>query len=380
MKVLQEIANSVDPMITFTFDTPCSNKKMPALDIMVSVNEDMGNRIDYEFFEKPTKKPRVILADSAINTAAKRTILTQECLRRLRNTKVELGEKCRNRHLNNFMVKLKNSGYNEKFRLEILDSALKAFEKMLEEDRKGIKPLYRTREWNKEEREAMKKDKKHNWYNNEKKTKIKYKSVLFVPPTPGGVLTKELKKREAEINRFESNRIKIVEKGGENIESILSKKDPFRKESCSKDFCPICKSCKNSEKIKNLCNTNNVGYRWICNTCKERNVTKVYEGETSRSARLRGLEHVSSYKKKHEDSVLYKHKQLEHAYEDVDYSMEITGVFKDALTRQADEAVRIYSRKNEELLNSKSEFNHPSIARIVVEKRKMYQKRISPGV
>ena len=353
---------------------------MPALDIMVSVNEDMENRIDYEFFEKPTKNPRVILADSAINSTAKRTILTQECLRRLRNTKVELGEYCRNMHLNNFMVKLKNSGYNEKFRLEILDSALKAFEKMLEEDKMGIKPLFRPRDWKKEERDAMKKDKKLNWYNNEKKTKMKYKSVLFVPSTPGGVLTKQLKKREAEINRFESNRIKIVEKGGENIESILSKKDPFRKKSCLKDLCPICKSCKNPEKINIVCNTNNVGYQWICNTCEERNITKVYEGETSRSARLRGLEHLSSYKQKHDDSVLYKHKELEHADEDVEYSMKITGVFKDALTRQADEAVRIFSRKNHELLNSKSEFNHPSIARIVVEKKKKFQKQISPGV
>ena len=189
-----------------------------------------------------------------------------------------------------------------------------------------------------------------------------------------------MKKREAEINRFESNRIKIVEKSGENIESILSKKDPFRKEPCSKDFCPICKNCKNQEKINILCNTNNVGYQWICNTCKERKVTKVYEGETSRSARLRGLEHLASYKQKHDDSVLYKHKQLEHADEDVEYSMEITGVFKDALTRQADEAVRIFSRKNDELLNSKSEFNHPPIARIVVEKKKRCLKQISPGV
>ena len=50
--------------------------------------------------------------------------------------------------------------------------------------------------------------------------------------------------------------------------------------------------------------------------------------------------------------------------------MEITGVFKDALTRQAEEAVRIKTRNNEELLNSKSEFNHPPMARIVVQKQK----------
>ena len=61
--------------------------------------------------------------------------------------------------------------------------------------------------------------------------------------------------------------------------------------------------------------------------------------------------------------------------------MEITGAFKDALTRQADEAVRIHSRGNEELLNSKSEFNHPPIARIIVEKKKKYDyKRVSPGL
>ena len=45
------------------------------------------------------------------------------------NTKVELGDNCKNEHLNNFMVKLKNSGYNVKYRREISDSATKAFEK-----------------------------------------------------------------------------------------------------------------------------------------------------------------------------------------------------------------------------------------------------------
>ena len=65
---------------------------------------------------------------------------------------------------------------------------------------------------------------------------------------------------------------------------------------------------------------------------------------------------------------------LEHENEDVDFVMEITGVFRDALTRQADEAVRIHARKNEELMNSKSEFNHPPIARVVVQKTNKYKK------
>ena len=54
----------------------------------------------------------------------------------------------------------------------------------------------------------------------------------------------------------------------------------------------------------------------------------VYEGETSRSARLRGIEHLQSYKSKRNDSVLYKHKMLEHEDEEVKFKLEITGVFR----------------------------------------------------
>ena len=376
--------NSVDNMITFTHDTSCNypDKKMPALDIKVNVNQEMKNRIDYEFYEKPTKNPRVLLASSAISSASKRTILTQECLRRMRNTKVELGEQCLNKHLNDFMVKLKNSGYNEKYRKEILDSACKGFQKMLEDDIKGVKPLFRNRAWNKDEREENKRKRKLNWYKNSKDPKINYKSVLFVPPTPGGALARELKNREQEINRFSQERIKIIEKSGQNVECILVKKDPFQKDNCSEEQCPI---CKNPDKKANVfCNTNNVGYRWSCNTCRNREKMKVYEGETSRSARLRGKEHVDAYRRKNSDSVLYKHKLVEHENENVDFVMEITGVFRDALTRQADEAVRIQARKNEELMNSKSEFNHPPIARVVVQKThkqiKGTKKLVSPGL
>ena len=79
------------------------------------------------------------------------------------------------------------------------------------------------------------------------------------------------------------------------------------------------------------------------------------------------MEHINSYKSKQPKSVLFKHKTLEHVDESVEFGLEITGVFKDALTRQANEAIRIYKRNGSELLNSKSEFCHPPTARVVVE-------------
>ena len=67
---------------------------------------------------------------------------------------------------------------------------------------------------------------------------------------------------------------------------------------------------------------------------------------------------------------MYKHKMMDHEEENVEFDLEITGVFKDALSRQANESVRIYSRQSSEILNSKSEFHHPPTARVVVERKK----------
>ena len=337
-----------------------------------------NNRIDFEFFKKPTKNPRVILASSALSWSQKRTILTQECLRRLRNTKLELGPEVQKMHLDKYMLKLKNSGYNNKFRQEILDSGLKAYQKMLDDDKNGVKPLYRNRNWNSEERKNMKSKKKVNWWNSEK-SKLQYKSVLFVTPTPGGLLARELQKREEELNKNTKERIRIVEKGGLKIKDILGSKNPFKKSNCIQKTCPLCTKSESvdiqTEEVKIPCSTNNVGYRWLCLTCKERDIVKVYEGETGRSARLRGGEHLKDLEKKREKSVLYKHKISDHPTENVKFKMEITKKFKDALTRQANEAVRIHSRPGHQTLNSKSEFNHPPLNRVVVEKKKKFSLR-----
>ena len=136
------------------------------------------------------------------------------------------------------MLKLKNSGYKYKFRKEILDSGLKAYAKMIEDDKTNVKPLYRSRDWNSEERQLLKAKKKFNWWNSSK-SEIQYKSVLFVTPTPGGLLAKELREREAELNKNSTERIKIEEKGGLKIKDILGSKNPFKKPKCVQQTCPL---------------------------------------------------------------------------------------------------------------------------------------------
>ena len=79
MEIVHKIANSINPMIKLTVETPCNlkKKKLPVLDVMVNINVEENNRIDFEFFEKPTKNPKVILANSALSFCKKRTILTK---------------------------------------------------------------------------------------------------------------------------------------------------------------------------------------------------------------------------------------------------------------------------------------------------------------
>jgi hypothetical protein len=374
MEIIVEVAQSIDGMIKFTYDIPENYKegKLPVLDVTVNINKLEGNRIDFEFYQKPTRNKRVILEDAAIPPNQKRTILTQECLRRLRNTKLELGEEIRTKHLNNFMLNLKNSGYGAKYRTEILDSALTAYEKIVSDDKAGRKPLYRSRDYDKEERENRKNMRKLNWYKSGPND-IEYKSILFVPVTKGGKLAKELKKREQEVNRNCDERIKIVEGGGIQIKNMLVNKDPFPNEVCEMKKCVLCKT--NSKKFKIPCTTNNVGYRLICETCEDKGTLKVYEGETARSARTRGAEHMSQFKNGRGDSAMFKHRSNDHDGEEIKFRMEITDKFRDPLTRQANEAVRISKLKKHELLNSKNEFNHPPIARISVERKKKFTKQ-----
>ena len=138
---------------------------------------------------------------------------------------------------------------------------------MLEEDKNGTKPLYRNRAWNRDERLKSKENKGNKWYKNNTKPNKSYKTVLFVPPTPGSGLLKEMRNREKELNRFNKERIQFIEKGSTKIEKLLTKKNPFKEEKCKDKLCPLCNGSFGELKI--ACNTNNMGYRWICRTCEK---------------------------------------------------------------------------------------------------------------
>ena len=115
----------------------------------------------FEFYSKPMASQLVMVEASAAPLSQKRTVLTQEGIRRLLNCSEELPWAQKAEHLSKYMQKLRNSGYSSKFRSEILLSALSGFEKIKEAAKSGIRPVYRKRCWNKKERLAKKVTKKN---------------------------------------------------------------------------------------------------------------------------------------------------------------------------------------------------------------------------
>ena len=64
------------------------------------------------------------------------------------------------KHLDNYMQLLKNSGYSETFRAEILKSGLKGYNLILQAERESVRPVYRPKGWKESARWLEKKTKK----------------------------------------------------------------------------------------------------------------------------------------------------------------------------------------------------------------------------
>ena len=77
---------------------------------------------------------------------------------------------------------------------------------------------------------------------------------MFVEPTPGGTLLKQLKSVEEKYLISNDKTIKCLEKSGIKIIDGIRVADPFRENYVDKD----CMACKEANKFKN-CRKTNIG-------------------------------------------------------------------------------------------------------------------------
>ena len=102
----------------------------------------------------------------------------------------------------------------------------------------------------------------------------------------------------------------------------------------------------------------------------------VYVGESARSLYERSKEHISDREAKKEDSHQIKHWILCHPElpEPPAFRFKIIKRFKDPMSRQLSEAVRIELRGNG-ILNSKGEYNRCRVPRLRVDMTEWQQKQ-----
>ena len=200
---------------------------------------------------------------------------------------------------------MKNSGYPAKFRGEVLQAGVSGYDKILEADRNGTKPVYRSLEWRLSTQglEDQKKRKQKRWLGAD------YKSYIFVPPTPGSKLRIQMQEKEREMRAGgrEKYAIKVIESAGNTLERMLVKTDPFDGNQCEDENCLVNKDGEN----KINCRKNNVGYKIECRICQSAGCSTRYFGETGKNVHCRCKEHVSKFNSKQDrikmESAFIKH-------------------------------------------------------------------------
>ena len=158
---MTDINNSVMPgIIVMVYDVPSrnTNKKMPILDMEVWTDAD-GN-IMFQHHEKPTSSKTVMHGKSSQSIKCRRYGV--DCLTVLQYPMLDW-KICVAPVLSSYMARMMYCGYPEKYRRDTLTRALRIYDKMIEDENNGTRPLYRPKHWNIIDRRNEKQKKKYEW-------------------------------------------------------------------------------------------------------------------------------------------------------------------------------------------------------------------------
>ena len=206
-------------------------------------------------------------------------------------------------------------------------------------------------------------------------------TVVFVPSTRGSTLVRSLKEEEDRMEEITGFRIKFQEAGGSILANAFNT-NLGSGQPCGRTGCPPCEDSGG----KTDCKARNIVYESVCKLCnpetsreeadddvaqpsgrKEHPREGVYIGESSRSLHERASEHVRDAGAFSAKSHIVKHWMTTHPSlpEPPKMVFEIKGRFKDCLSRQITEALKI-SWSKDIILNSKAEYSHNSVSRLSV--------------
>ena len=330
MVEVRKMADSICTMIQFEEDYASKNddQLLKILEFKVCVKREEQNgllkpKINYSHYYKPVSNWQLMHAKSAMPASVKRTTLTQEGLRILRNTKLEIPWSEKAEMLSDFSARLRYSGYNQRFRQEVIESVLVGWDKMVKEQEEGRRPINRPREWQADQRRMDKKRKKYSWYK-----AGGFSTVIFCPYTPNGELAKRWREIEARGAETRGWRFKVVEQAGRQVRSLLGR-NPWAGQ-CEDPKCFI-----HTTGGKGNCSRPGCTYKVQCLACEQQGPDTVpadeeqdgsrpgqgevgvpclalYHGQSGYSGKTRGLDHEQDKRAKRQTNAMVRHNTLYH--------------------------------------------------------------------
>ena len=397
---------------------------LPTLDIQIRVEK--GNRVSYQYFEKPTTTNVTVQKRTALEENTKNQILANELMRRLGNTDREQNRRVKSTVIDQFATKLLTSGYSLNQTRRITLNGVRGWEKRRTRALQERSRLFRTAGESRNTRIKKRTIGKTSWFKkrrnkkaenkswesnydkevtgenkkytkskaeerNENKKDLRTVSVLFVENTKDNILAKMMREVVERIQGIMGYRVKVVERGGTPLKMMFPLTQIGEGKECGREDCVTCTQESRGEKLP-PCKKRSVLYENICLKCNpgvgEKNhklnppeyPPSVYVGESSRSLYERGLEHWKGFKNEAEDSHIFKHHTLHHGGEGTPaFHLRPIKFTNTALSRQLSEAVRIERVGEERLLNSKAEYNRCKVSRLTLGEEDKPKKSLENG-
>ena len=311
--------------------------------------------------------------------------------------------------INNFSQKLVNSGHQLKTARDIITNGLKGYIRKVNKCKDMGVPLHRSALQSAQSRRTKKLLARSNWFRNEQEedcnevekeyrearppthsgvgrgkngkqagAKLITSTVMFVEFSRGGSLQKHMKEVLDRLAPMLGFKVRVTEKGGSSLGTLLSNKNLWRGEPCGR---PKCRTCQQPDEKKEPCKAKNIVYESECTLCNEPGSRKLkdreglrerkeqaslYVGETARSIAERAGEHWEGALGGKEENHMLEHLAAAHRDEQTpSFRFKVVKQCRTALERQVREAVRIEMRGN--VLNKKGMFNRCKLTRMVVD-------------
>ena len=352
MKNIQQYANSIETSIKTTIDYSSNyeDNKLPVLDLKVWIGYTTSGEVKilHEHYMKNVSSRMLIHANSGHPMDMKKSILVNEVVRILRNCSSLLKWEDIIPHIEYFVKRMQFSGYEKALRHEIISKALKVQDRNISKyDREGVRYIPSRNSYN--ERRKNRKEKRKNWFSKDGK----HETVMFVEATENS----ELKYKVQAAAKRNKIKVKVLEKSGISMKSILQKSDPFDKIDCQRRECVMCNSTDVITEVD--CRSRGCVYEMVCSLCKDKLKNEKYRGQTGRSMYERMKGHFQDWNGKDDTSALLKHANDNHNGSDFPIEIDVVArCFGKPTCRLITESVLIDDMDPAESMNRKEEWGY----------------------